>query len=72
MIGDAPGDHQAAVANKALFYPINPGAEEKSWQRLFEEGIDRFLSGTFAGKYQQDLLAEFDGFLPASPPWPVK
>lgn len=71
MVGDAPGDHQAAVANKALFFPINPGAEEKSWQRFFEEGIGRFLAGTFAGKYQQDLLTEFDGYLPARPPWPV-
>ena len=25
MIGDAPGDHKAAVANHALFFPINPG-----------------------------------------------
>jgi len=25
MIGDAPGDFKAAVANDALFFPINPG-----------------------------------------------
>ncbi len=49
MIGDAPGDYKAAEANHALFFPINPGAEEASWQRFYEEGIDRFLSGTFAG-----------------------
>ncbi len=71
MIGDAPGDHKAAVANKALFFPINPGAEEASWKRFYDEGIDRFLSGTFAGKYQEELLAEFDSFLPNRPPWPV-
>ena len=72
MIGDAPGDHQAAVANHALFFPINPGAEEDSWQRFYEEGIDRFLSGTFAGDYQAALLAEFDRYLPSRPPWPVE
>ena len=72
MIGDAPGDYKAAVANKALFYPINPGAEEDSWRRLHDEGIDRFLSGTFAGEYQQALLDEFDSFLPENPPWPVE
>jgi phosphoglycolate phosphatase-like HAD superfamily hydrolase len=72
MIGDAPGDHQAAVANKALFFPINPGAEEASWQRFFEEGIDRFLSGRFAGEYQAALLAEFDRYLPHQPPWKVE
>jgi phosphoglycolate phosphatase-like HAD superfamily hydrolase len=71
MIGDAPGDHNAAKANDVLFYPINPGAEEESWQRLLDEGIDRFFAGTFAGEYQQQLLAEFDEYLPDSPPWPV-
>jgi phosphoglycolate phosphatase-like HAD superfamily hydrolase len=69
MIGDAPGDQQAAEANGALFYPINPGAEEASWKRLLDEGIDRFLGGTFAGKYQADLVAEFHKYLPEKPPW---
>ena len=71
MIGDAPGDHQAAVANRALFFPINPGVEEQSWQRLFEEGLDRFFAGTFAGAYQQALLDEFDRYLPSEPPWRI-
>jgi phosphoglycolate phosphatase-like HAD superfamily hydrolase len=69
MIGDAPGDHKAAEANKALFFPINPGAEEQSWQRLYLEGLDRFFSGTFAGQYQQELLDEFHRHLPSDPPW---
>jgi phosphoglycolate phosphatase-like HAD superfamily hydrolase len=72
MIGDAPGDHQAAVANQSLFFPINPGAEEASWERFFEEGIDRFLAGSFAGEYQASLLAEFDRYLPSRPAWPVE
>jgi phosphoglycolate phosphatase-like HAD superfamily hydrolase len=71
MIGDAPGDYSAAKANNALFFPINPGAEEASWKRFYEEGIERFLSQAFAGKYQADLLAEFDRYLPEQPPWPV-
>ena len=71
MIGDAPGDYQAARANDALFFPINPGGEDSSWQRLFEEGRDRFFAGKFAGDYQQQLLAEFDKRLPEQPPWPV-
>lgn len=69
MVGDAPGDHQAAVANKALFFPINPGDEETSWRRFLEEGLQRFLQGTFLGKYQQALLEEFDRRLPVNPPW---
>jgi phosphoglycolate phosphatase-like HAD superfamily hydrolase len=72
MIGDAPGDYQAAVANKALYFPINPGAEEASWKRFFEEGVDRFLSGKFSEEYQKELLAEFGSYLPDRPPWPVE
>lgn len=71
MVGDAPGDYNAAVANNCLFYPINPGAEETSWDRFLQEGIDKFLTGKFAGEYQQKLLDEFDTFLPEMPPWPV-
>jgi phosphoglycolate phosphatase-like HAD superfamily hydrolase len=72
MIGDALGDYNAAKANHALFFPINPGAEEASWKRLYDEGIDRFLGGTFAGEYQAALLTEFDRYLPAHPPWKVE
>jgi phosphoglycolate phosphatase-like HAD superfamily hydrolase len=71
MIGDAPGDYRAAVANNCLFFPINPGEEEASWKRFNEEGIDKFLSGQFAGDYQQHLLDEFDRYLPEQPPWEV-
>ena len=71
MIGDAPGDYKAAVANNCLFYPINPGAEDASWQRFYEEGIDCFLSGQFAGEYQKKLLDEFESYLPENPPWEV-
>ena len=69
MIGDAPGDHKAALANNALFFPINPGSEEQSWQRLYTEGLDRFFTGTFAGQYQRELLDEFNRYLPSEPPW---
>jgi hypothetical protein len=72
MIGDSPGDHQAAVANHALFFPINPGMEEESWRRFYDEGIDRFLAGNFVGEYQTELLAEFEQCLPSTPPWPVE
>ena len=71
MIGDALGDYNAAVPNHALFFPINPGAEEASWQRLYKEGLDRFFAGTFAGEYQEKLLAEFKTYLPEKPPWPL-
>jgi phosphoglycolate phosphatase-like HAD superfamily hydrolase len=69
MVGDAPGDMQAAKANGALFFPVNPGAESHSWKRLVEEGIDRFLAGTFRGGYEEKLIAEFMSYLPSVPPW---
>ena len=72
MIGDAPGDYQAALARDCLFYPINPGREEASWRRLHDEAVDRFFAGTFAGDYQQQILDEFDSYLPEHPPWQVE
>ncbi len=69
MIGDAPGDLKAAEANNALFFPTNPGDEEKSWERFYQEGIDRFINLEFAGEYQKMLLEEFDKYLPTKPPW---
>src|SRR5712691_3780548 len=37
MIGDAPGDKQAALDNGCHYFPINPGNEEKSWELLYKE-----------------------------------
>ena len=47
MIGDAPGDLQAARANGFLLFPVNPGAEDASWQLFYEEAIDKFLRGAY-------------------------
>jgi phosphoglycolate phosphatase-like HAD superfamily hydrolase len=69
MIGDAPGDLKAARANNALFYPINPGGEEQSWERFYREAMDRFFDGTYAGDYEKELIDDFEGHLPESPPW---
>ena len=69
MIGDAPGDMKAARANDALFYPINPGHEEESWQRFYEEGVHKFLAGEYQGEYEAKLIAEFEKRLPEVPPW---
>jgi len=69
MIGDAPGDLKAARDNNALFFPINPGCEEESWQRFYEEGLHKFLAGEYAGGYEAQLIAEFEKVLPEVPPW---
>jgi phosphoglycolate phosphatase-like HAD superfamily hydrolase len=69
MIGDAPDDSQAAKANNALFYPVNPGHEDESWRRLYNEALGRFFRGQYAGAYEKKLIEEFDRRLPAKPPW---
>ncbi|HEX7069167.1 MAG TPA: HAD family hydrolase [Rhodothermales bacterium] len=69
MIGDAYGDLKAARANDALFYPVLPGREEWSWQRFYDEALDRFFAGTFAGAYQEGLMRELDEALPERAPW---
>ncbi len=69
MIGDAPGDMRAARANDALFYPVNPGHEEESWQQFYEEAMHKFLSLEYKGDYEAKLIAEFEKFMPEIPPW---
>ena len=69
MIGDALGDMNAARSNGVLFYPVIPGKEDISWERLADEGLEKFVAGKFKGKYETSLLAEFKKSLPETPPW---
>jgi len=71
MIGDAPGDQQAAADNGVLFYPIIAGREGESWKRFNEEALVKFFAGSFAGKYEQSLLQEFNNNLPEYPEWKI-
>ena len=63
MIGDAPGDLEAALANKVLYYPILAGKEKFSWERLMAEAFEKFLDGSYRGEYQQGLIDEFNSSL---------
>ncbi|NLE51437.1 MAG: HAD family hydrolase, partial [Chloroflexi bacterium] len=49
--------------------PIMPGEEEESWRRFYEEAMERFFNGTYAGDYEAALIAEFEAHLPSTPPW---
>ncbi|MDZ4695883.1 MAG: HAD family hydrolase [Deltaproteobacteria bacterium] len=69
MMGDAPGDLKAARDVGALFFPINPGAEQESWQAFIDEGLERFFTGIFAGAYEENLIAAFMKLLPDTPSW---
>jgi hypothetical protein len=69
LIGDAPGDRDAADKVGCLYYPILPGHEKQSWARFTAEALPRFLAGTYAGDYEQRLIAEFTSTLPDTVPW---
>jgi phosphoglycolate phosphatase-like HAD superfamily hydrolase len=69
MIGDAPGDKNAAWENQARFYPINPGHEEQSWALFYQDGADRFCRGQYHADFESGLLEKFDKLLPTLPPW---
>lgn len=71
LIGDAPGDRDSAYSEGVLFYPILPGSERESWRRFREEALPRFLSGTYRGEYQDQLVAEYEALLPEMPHWEI-
>jgi phosphoglycolate phosphatase-like HAD superfamily hydrolase len=69
MIGDALGDFKSAKTNGARFFPINPGQEEKSWERFFKEAAQKFKEGSYGGDYETELFTAFERLLPEIPPW---
>ena len=68
MVGDAPGDLEAARMVGCLFFPIIPGDEVASWVELRETGLDRVLNGSFVDEYQDDLISRFNAALSDTPP----
>lgn len=60
MVGDAPGDRDAAAKNGVWYYPILVGKEAESWMRLKEEAYPKLLNGTFDEAYQKQLITEFE------------
>ena len=63
MVGDAPGDLQAAKNNDVRYYPILVGKEKFSWDRLVNEAVPKLMNGTFDEEYQNKLIAEFNDSL---------
>ncbi len=69
MLGDSPGDLKAARDVGALFFPVNPGSEDTSWQLFLDEAMDKFFNGQYAGTYEDALIDKFQELLPETPPW---
>ncbi len=60
MVGDAPGDLDAAIQNHVAYYPILVGREDDSWHQLSETALEKFLSGTYKDVYQQEQIDAFN------------
>ena len=58
MVGDAPGDCDAAEKNGVWYFPILVGSEKASWEELQSVALDKLLSGQYAA-YQPAKKAEF-------------
>lgn len=63
MVGDAPGDLDAASKNGVFYYPILVNKETMSWERFCNEAVTHFVKGTYAGTYQKQMLDAFVGNL---------
>lgn len=63
MVGDAPGDLQAAKNNDVKFYPILVNKEGFSWERLVNEAVPKLMNGEFDEIYQNQLIEEFNNSL---------
>ena len=59
MVGDAPGDYDAAKKNGVCFFPILVKKEAQSWSQLRQEAADRFLSGSYRGEYEEAQIKSF-------------
>lgn len=60
MIGDAPGDVNAAKQCGILYYPIVPGQEEKAWSKFAEIVLPAFVTGAYGVEemhvYEEDFF----------------
>ncbi len=63
MVGDSPGDLDAALSNHIGFFPIIVGKEKESWLELQSTGLEKLTSGTFQGSYQDQLIKSFNDSL---------
>jgi len=64
MIGDAPGDCDAAEKNGVLYYPILVNHEKESWDEVIAVGFDKLQSGEYPEygvRKKQDFLRNLGG-----------
>ena len=59
MVGDAPGDCEAAGDNGVYYYPILVKHEEMSWRRFPAEALKRLVMGEYGGAWQEQMVRTF-------------
>lgn len=59
MIGDAPGDCEAAQKNDVLYYPILVKKEKESWEEFVEVAVEKFVQGNYKEDYMKEKTKEF-------------
>lgn len=60
MIGDAPGDMQAAKKCGISFYPIEVRRETKSWVEFSAHAAEAFFAGTYQGETEEAYIRSFE------------
>lgn len=59
MVGDAPGDKDAAKKNGVYYYPILVRREKESWEEFVTTAVGKLVDGTYGGEYQEKKEKEF-------------
>jgi phosphoglycolate phosphatase-like HAD superfamily hydrolase len=59
VVGDSPVELEAARSSGTSFYPIRPGRERESWQKLVKDYFPAFVKGERASADSAGFLAIF-------------
>ena len=59
MVGDAPGDRDAAKKNDVYYYPILVRHEKDSWKEFVDMAVAKLLEGGYGDDYQVQKEKEF-------------
>jgi len=59
MVGDAPGDKDAAKKNGVYYYPILVKHEKESWDEFVEVAVGKLQDNAYGGAYQEEKETEF-------------
>jgi phosphoglycolate phosphatase-like HAD superfamily hydrolase len=63
MVGDAPGDRDAAMSNGVLFYPILAGKETYSWEIFMKTILADFIRGEYQEQQMKNWIDKFEANL---------